>query len=143
MCATVVCVPGDAFLCSAAISYNGPFTGPYRKSLLNYWLTLMSCKNLPTSPDFQVTKTLGDPLVIRDWLINGLPSDNVSLENAIFAVHGYRWPLLIDPQSQATKWLLNGLSKEERSVTKLSNLTFQHDVETAIKNGVPVLVFDV
>lgn len=44
-------------------------------------------------------------------MIDGLPSDTVSLENAIFAMEGNRWPLLIDPQSQATKWIANMLSK--------------------------------
>lgn len=75
----VICVPTDVFLCSAAISYNGPFTGPYRKNLLDYWTTLIHAKDLPLSEDFQVIKTLGDPLVIRDWIIDGLPSDTTSL----------------------------------------------------------------
>lgn len=76
---TIVCLPADIFLCSAAISYNGPFTGAYRKNLLDYWITLITAKDLPLSSDFSIAKTLGDPLVIRDWMIDGLPSDTVSL----------------------------------------------------------------
>ena len=79
-------MPADVFISSAAISYNGPFTGPYRKSLLDYWITLINAKDLPMSQDFQINKTLGDPLIMRDWMIDGLPSDSVSLENAIFAL---------------------------------------------------------
>lgn len=75
----VICVPTDVFLCAAAISYNGPFTGAYRKSLIDYWTTLINAKDLPLSEDFQIIKTLGDPLLIRDWMIDGLPSDTVSL----------------------------------------------------------------
>lgn len=81
----IINVPTDVFISSAAISYNGPFTGPFRKNLLDYWITLINAKDLPLSQDFQITKTLGDPLVMRDWMIDGLPSDSVSLENAIFA----------------------------------------------------------
>lgn len=45
----IICIPTDVFLCSAAISYNGPFTGPYRKNLLDYWTTLIHAKDLPLS----------------------------------------------------------------------------------------------
>lgn len=140
---SIICIPTDIFLCSAAISYNGPFTGAYRKNLLDYWITLINAKDLPISQEFQISKILGDPLVMRDWMIDGLPSDTVSLENAIFAVEGNRWPLVIDPQGQATKWMINKLSKEKKVITKLSNPSFQQDMKASIKNGIPVLVFDV
>lgn len=139
----VICVPTDVFLCSAAISYNGPFTGLYRKNLIDYWTTLVNAKDLPISEDFQIIKTLGDPLKIRDWIIDGLPSDSTSLQNAIFAIEGNRWPLVIDPQSQATKWMLNKLSKDKKVITKLTNTSFQQDMKSSIKNGVPVLIFDI
>ena len=140
---TIINVPTDVFLCSAAISYNGPFTGTFRKSLLDYWITLISAKDLPLSQDFQITKTLGDPLIMRDWMIDGLPSDTVSLENAIFAMEGNRWPLVIDPQSQATKWLTNMLSKDKKTVTKITSPSFLQDMRASIKNGVPVLLIDI
>ena len=37
--------------------------------------------------------------------MNYLPSDSVSLDNAILAQKSSRWPLMIDPQTQANKWL--------------------------------------
>ena len=74
----IMCIPTDVFLSSAAISYNGPFTGTYRKNLLDYWITLINAKDLPLSQDFQITKTLGTPLTLREWMIDGLPSDSVS-----------------------------------------------------------------
>lgn len=33
----------------------------------------------------------------------GLPTDSVSVDSAILVTNGRRWPLIIDPQSQATK----------------------------------------
>lgn len=94
----IINVPVDVFIATAAISYNGPFTGIFRKTLIDYWITVIGAKDLPMSPDFQIAKILGDSLVIRDWMIDGLPSDTVSLENAIFCMQGHRWPLVIDPQ---------------------------------------------
>lgn len=37
-------LPIDVFLSTAAISYNGPFTGSFRKSLLDYWITIVNAK---------------------------------------------------------------------------------------------------
>ncbi len=48
--------------------------------------------------DFSVSSILSDPVQIREWNICGLPVDITSIENAIFASNGKRWPLLIDPQ---------------------------------------------
>jgi dynein heavy chain len=50
---------------------------------------------------------LGDPVSIREWGIKGLPSDSLSVENGIMTTITKRWPLMIDPQSQANKWIKN------------------------------------
>ena len=42
-------LPLDVFVSAASISYNGPFTGPYRKSLVDYWKSVISSKELPFS----------------------------------------------------------------------------------------------
>ncbi|CAM6005415.1 unnamed protein product [Sphagnum balticum] len=104
-------VPVDVFVCTAAISYNGPFVGSFRKSLIDYWVTVINAKDLPMSVEFQISKVLGDPLVMRDWIIDGLPSDTVSSDNAIFCMQGLKWPLLIDPQEQGFKWLSKMFSR--------------------------------
>ena len=47
------------------------------------------------------------PTVVRDWNIQGLPSDGFSTENGVIVTRGTRWPLMIDPQGQAIKWIKN------------------------------------
>ena len=139
----VVNVGADVFVSAAAISYNGPFTGSFRKSLIDYWITIVGSKDLPMSNDYQISKVLGDPLLIRDWVIDGLPSDTVSLENAIFCTQGHRWPLVIDPQEQAFKWLNKTYSITKKVLTKPSASNFIPEVKAAVKNGFPVLLTDV
>ena len=41
-------------------------------------------KKIPFSNDFSVERILGDPVQIRDWNINGLPADYLSVENGLF-----------------------------------------------------------
>lgn len=35
--------------------------------------------------------------MIREWNINGLPNDDLSIENGIVMFKARRWPLMIDP----------------------------------------------
>ena len=86
------------FISSACISYCGPFTGVYRVDMTHSWTTLITEREVPISEGFSVVKTLGNPLVLRDWIMNGLPSDSVSQDNSIYCKKGARWPLMIDPQ---------------------------------------------
>jgi dynein heavy chain len=44
MTSEVVNLPLDVFLAAASISYNGPFTGPYRKNLTDYWKSVINSK---------------------------------------------------------------------------------------------------
>lgn len=52
-------------------------------------------------------QVLGKPVVLREWNLQGLPSDKTSVESALAAttVGTGKWPLLIDPQRRACRWL--------------------------------------
>lgn len=82
-------------------------------------------------------------MLLREWTMQGLPNDSVSQENALFAVHGYRWPLLIDPQLQANRWLRNTERQFGIEVLRFSHPKFVFILNKAISNGSPVLVEDV
>jgi len=42
---------------------------------------------------------------IRQWNTQGLFRDSTSTENAVIALKGRRWPLIIDPQDYAKQWI--------------------------------------
>mmetsp|Transcript_28798 Transcript_28798/g.26016 ORF Transcript_28798/g.26016 Transcript_28798/m.26016 type:complete len:118 (-) Transcript_28798:1850-2203(-) len=81
----LITIVGDAFIASAFISYLGPFTGSYRSEIIKYWCEQTREKEIPISEDFELIKTLGMPILLRDWTLKGLPSDNLSQENSILA----------------------------------------------------------
>lgn len=74
---------GNVFLSCACISYFGAFTGQYREMLVNEWVEGCKEKGIPTSEIFSLVDIMGDPVVIRNWNIAALPSDQVSSENGI------------------------------------------------------------
>jgi len=41
-------------------------------------------ENIFCSDVFNIQKVIGDPLEIQEWMLQGLPLDNVSIENAIY-----------------------------------------------------------
>ena len=48
---------------------------------------------------------IGEPVKIRQWLIDKLPNDAIAKENATILHNSSRWPLMIDPQRQANQWI--------------------------------------
>ena len=134
---------GDVFLSAACISYCGPFTGIFRQQLQTDWHEKAISYKIPLSENVNVIKTLGDSVLIRDWMLKGLPSDLVSHENAIYSMKGYRWPLLIDPQLQANKWIKNTENKNGLKILKFKDTHFQNDLKASLTLGYPVLIEDV
>ena len=43
------------------------------------------------SEEFSLSKTLGDPVKIRDWNIAGLPTDSFSIDNGVIVDNTRRW----------------------------------------------------
>ncbi len=87
--------------------------------------------------------TLGDPVKIRAWQIAGLPVDSFSVDNGIIAKSARRWPLCIDPQSQANKWIKNMEKDNRLAVVKLQDPTYSRTLENAIQFGTPILLENV
>lgn len=96
--------------------------------------------NIPCSKQFSLIHTLGEPLLIREWNLFGLPADNFSVENGIIVFSGTRWPLMIDPQGQANKWIKTMEKSNNISVVKLSNSNYMTSIRLAIEQGLPVIL---
>ncbi len=79
---------------------------------------------------------LGDDVIIRMWTVAGLPNDNLSIENGIIMFKSRRWPLMVDPQTQANKFVKNlGNSSDsgvQLDVFKLSEGNLLRSLELAI-----------
>ena len=134
---------GDVLLCAGYIAYLGAFTLPYREEVLLEWRALLKEKNVPCSDEFKLISVLGEPVKIREWTIDGLPNDSFSIDNAIVMSKSRRWPLIIDPQAQANKWIRQMEKSSNLVVVKLTDGDFVRKLENAITFGTPVLLENV
>lgn len=64
-------------------------------------------EELPLSTNWSLVDFLTDPTTVRDWNLKGLPIDLFSTENGAIITRANRWPLIIDPQCQAWRWIKN------------------------------------
>ena len=131
---------GDVLISAAVIAYLGPFTAPFRDEVIAKWVKAVSVKGIPCNNDFSLTKILGEPIKIQAWNIAGLPRDAFSIDNAVIVANARRWPLMIDPQGQANKWIKNFEKENGLAVIKLTDGDYMRTLENCITFGNPLLL---
>lgn len=125
------------------VAYLGPFTVDYRQRMILDWNKFCLGTGIPCSEMFSLISTLGEPVVIRAWNIHGLPVDGYSIENGIITTSARRWPLMIDPQGQANKWVKNMERGNRLQIIKLTDKNYVRILENALQFGLPVLLENV
>jgi dynein heavy chain len=144
---------GDAVLCAAFCSYLGGFNGSYRESLLSEWTRSLRSHRVHVREGWSPTADMGDASITRGWHLNGLPTDATSVENALLTMADVqlvgRWPLIVDPQRQAHRWL-HATYSSAAGATGPSLMTIGASADglvaaltLAMQRGVPLLVEDV
>jgi dynein heavy chain len=99
---------GNSVISAGFLAYAGPLSEVYRKELLDDLFVQNIVKSkVRVSPGLDIPLFLVPAASIRDWNVCGLSSDAFSIQNAVLVQKYVRWPLIIDPQSQAVKWLSN------------------------------------
>ncbi|OMJ80715.1 hypothetical protein SteCoe_18966 [Stentor coeruleus] len=139
-----IALTGDVLVSAGMIAYSGPFTAAFRAQISAEWSSECFKRKIPGSKEYSLQTCLGDPVKIRQWNIDGLPRDAFSIENGIIISKARRWPLMIDPESQANKWIKKMEGKENTLlVIKLTDDNFLRHLENKITFGHPVLLENV
>ncbi|XP_012937339.1 dynein heavy chain 3, axonemal [Aplysia californica] len=136
-------ITGDVLLSSGVVAYQGAFTIDFRQTMVKEWHEQCVSRKIPCSNTFSLSATLGEPVKIRAWNIAGLPVDAFSVDNGIIVSKSRRWPLMIDPQGQANKWVKNMEKANKLGIIKLSDANYMRTMENSIQFGTPVLLENV
>ncbi len=79
------------------VAYSGSFTAYFRDKMEKDWCQYIASIGIKITPGIKMQTILEDPVITKTWTAALLPSDNLSIENAIIMFKSRRWPLMIDP----------------------------------------------
>ncbi|XP_060709267.1 dynein axonemal heavy chain 8-like [Hemiscyllium ocellatum] len=135
---------GDVLLATGFLSYSGPFNQTFRDILFKViWEGELQKKRIPYTDSMNLINFLVDQPTISEWNLQGLPSDDLSVQNGIIVTKATRYPLLIDPQTQGKTWIKKKEKDNELQVTSLNHKYFRNHLEDALSLGRPLLLEDV
>ncbi|TRY75069.1 hypothetical protein TCAL_08574 [Tigriopus californicus] len=132
-------VPQFSLLGSAFLVYLSNAPENERKRFLGAWQEMLGINK------FDLNHFLSSERDILQWRSEGLPSDNLSVENAMCILQSILSPYLIDPSSRAAEWLKVNLGTNEApiEVATQADERFVLTLELAIRFGKTLLLQEV
>jgi dynein heavy chain, axonemal len=133
---------GDVSISAAFLTYCGSFSQEIRDEFLQNVMQSSKTLKLPSTTDFKFLPFLASDGSIGEWNLQGLPTDNTSIQNGVIVSNTLRYPFLIDPQEQAMNWILNKEKSNGLKCTSFKNKRFRTILEDCMSVGCPLLVED-
>ena len=135
---------GDCLVSSAFLSYVGAFSWEFRDDMVfKDWVKDLRERGVPMSDPFKLEDLLTNDVEISRWTSEGLPPDELSIQNGILTMQASRFPMCIDPQQQALKWIKKREEPNNLKICTFNDSDFLKQLELAIKYGFPFLFKDV
>ncbi|XP_063840903.1 LOW QUALITY PROTEIN: cytoplasmic dynein 2 heavy chain 1-like [Scylla paramamosain] len=130
-------LPQEALLAAAFITYLSEAPEDIRKVTLAHWSHMLKVKS------FDLRRFLSSEREQLQWKAEGLPSDQLSIENALVILQNGMCPFLIDPSSRATTWVREHLRESTVEVTTQQDPKFVTTLELAVRFGKTLIIQDV
>jgi len=132
---------GDCLLASAFVSYTGVFNSYFREKIISKWKIIITENNILITSGIDIVSILVSPSQILLFKSQGLPDDPFSKENSAIMTSCTRWPLVIDPQMQAIKWL-RGMPQSKVFVANKQK-EWESTIGNAISAGQMIIIEDI
>ena len=130
-------IPLSSLLASAFLTYLSKSPEDERRDKMSLWMEMVGLKQ------FDMKRFLSTEKEQLLWKGEGLPSDELSIENALIILHGQVCPLLIDPSQRATSWLKNHLKDTRLEVINQQDPNFTTSLELAVRFGKTLVIQEV
>ncbi|XP_017478046.1 PREDICTED: dynein heavy chain 10, axonemal [Rhagoletis zephyria] len=135
---------GQCLLCASFLAYTGAFSWEFRTAMvIGDWLKDVQNRLIPVPSPFRIDDSLTTDVEVSTWSSEGLPPDELSVQNGILTVRASRFPLCIDPQLQALHWIRKREARQNLKTLSFSDSDFLKQLEMALMYGYPVLFEDV
>jgi dynein heavy chain 1 len=134
---------GDGLLMAAFLTYTGFFDFKTRIAMMDRWKTTLDALGIDYHPDLGIVESLSKASDRLTWQSQGLPSDQLSVENAVIIDHCIRFPLVIDPSGGAIEFLMKKHNEEKIQKTSFLDKAFMKTLAGAVRFGTALLVENV
>ncbi|ODQ67358.1 hypothetical protein NADFUDRAFT_21086 [Nadsonia fulvescens var. elongata DSM 6958] len=133
---------GDCLLSSAFMAYSGCYDQYDRKLLSEAWGNHLLNFGIKFRIMTSVVEHLSNTRQRLEWHSNGLPVDDLCIENAIILKEFNRYPFIVDPTSRVSDYLVNEYSGKHFVITSFLDDSFLKHLESALRFGNPILIQD-
>lgn len=134
---------GTCLLSASFMAYAGTFSWDFRKVMIGDWLEDLLARHVPVATPYQIDQNLSSDVEISAWSSEGLPPDELSVQNGILTTRASRFPFCIDPQQQALTWIKKREAHNNLKILSFNDSDFLKHLEMSMKYGSPVLFQDV
>jgi len=140
---------GDVAMACAFVTYCGPFNSEFRDKLnSDTFLAEVHKRKCPASDTVNLVEFLVDEGTIGEWALEGLPNDDLSIQNGIMVTRSSRYPLMIDPQGQALQWIksreTDRIAEDPLScITTLNNKHLKEQIDSTMSQGLCLIIENV
>ncbi|XP_056229968.1 cytoplasmic dynein 2 heavy chain 1 isoform X2 [Seriola aureovittata] len=134
-------LPMRAMLAAAFITYLSAAPEDRRRHCLERWMAQSGLQK------FDLRSFLCSESEQLIWKSQGLPSDDLSMENALvilqinaLKLRSVACPFLIDPSSRATEWLRTHLKQHRLEIINQQDSNFMTSLELAVRFGKTLII---
>ena len=130
--AEVASITTTGLAAAGFITYLGSANESKRAEILAEWLGVLKIQK------FSFSQFMCNESGLLKWKAEGLPADELSIENAIILLNSAKTPLIIDPSTQGLVWLNLLKNQEHDCLNKYPRFVTQ--LELAIRFGKTLIV---
>nr|XP_032832089.1 cytoplasmic dynein 2 heavy chain 1 [Petromyzon marinus]XP_032832097.1 cytoplasmic dynein 2 heavy chain 1 [Petromyzon marinus]XP_032832104.1 cytoplasmic dynein 2 heavy chain 1 [Petromyzon marinus] len=130
-------LPTRSLLAAAFITYLSSAPEDQRRMSMSTWAARLGLQ------DFNLLRFLSTESQQLQWKSEGLPTDELCMENALVTLQSGICPFLIDPSSRAIEWLKTHLKDTRLEVINQQDVNFMTSLELAVRFGKTLIIQEV